>query len=90
MVSEIALLRVGYGYLNTCLGFFDKVGDWVGRRVDVRFAMRDSRVVVGDKSSGGDERGECSALGGDCSSWGGGMVGAMSVAITMEILRSYG
>ena len=49
--SEIALLRVGYGYLKTCLGVFDGVG----RSVDVRFEMRDSRVVVGDGSSGRNE-----------------------------------
>jgi hypothetical protein len=57
MVSEIALFRVGYGYLKTCLGGFDRVGDWVGKEVDVRFAMRDSSVVVGDKSFGESEEG---------------------------------
>lgn len=57
MVSEIALLRVGYGYLKTCLGGFDRVGDWVGKEVDVRFAMRDLSAVVGVKSFGESEEG---------------------------------
>lgn len=90
MVSEIALLRVGYGFLNTCSGGFDRVGDWVGRRVCVKFAIMDSGVVIDDKSSDLDEEGgDGFALEWDCSSWGGGMMNVISVAITMKILLSY-